>query len=260
MGHERIGALPRTRPWVRVVEGIVAAADFDGEVDELASLTLENVRSRLAGMYSDTGVVAAFEFLIGLSLSASGAVDRDSLGHLAVDFDSNPSPLKLANILATWVDTHRQSGEYAEIARKAAVEAIAGWSEQKSSQLTFAGQHEQAVDVWRAASDGRGFCEVARLFFASLTERYLNYFISREASSQVFNMDDRERLARRLHDHAHEISLHAFETAKITQSFAAGWFNRYARDKLPSREDTRRFLAVSMEKMQEELGREADPL
>ena len=24
----------------------------------------------------------------------------------------------------------------------------------------------------------RGFCEVARLFFASLTERYLNYFIS----------------------------------------------------------------------------------
>ena len=256
MGHERVGALPRTKRWLQVVDSIAAAADVDGDVRVLANATLENVRSRLLAIHADTGFVASFQFLLGLALSASPRVDRASLGEIAVDLNANPSPLKLASALAQYVADNRQSTEYAEIARKAAVDVISTWTELQTRQLSFAGEHEQASEVWRRASDGSGFCEVARLFFGKFVGRYLNYFTGREASSHLANTEDRERLARRLGDHVDDVSHHAFETARITQSFAAGWFNRYARDGMPAADEISGFLSHSVGKLREELLRE----
>ena len=256
MGHERVGALPRTKRWRDVVGGIADAAAVDGDVQGLANATLENVRSRLLSIHGDTGFVASFQFLLGLSLSASPRVDRDSLGELAVDLESNPSPLRLASALGQYVEHNRQSSEYAEIARKAAVDVISIWTEQQTRQLSFTGEHEQPSEVWRRASDGMGFCEVSRLFFGKFVERYLNYFIGREASSHLATTEDRERLARRLADHVDGVSHHAFETARITQSFAAGWFNRHARDGMPTEDEISGFLSHSVGKLREELLRE----
>ena len=256
MGHERVGALPRTRRWQVVIGGIADAASVDGDVRELANATLENVRTRLLAIHEDTGFVASFQFLLGLALSASPSVERASLGELAVDLGANPSPLKLASALGQYVADHSQSAEYAEIARKAAIDVISVWTEQQTRQLSFTGEHEQASEVWRRASDGSGFCEVARLFFGKFVERYLNYFIGREASSHLANTEDRERLARRLGSHVDGVSHHAFETARITQSFAAGWFNRYAHDGMPAAAEITGFLSHSVGKLREELLRE----
>lgn len=259
MGHERVGALPRTKRWRDVVGGIADAAAVDGDVQGLANATLENVRSRLLSIHGDTGFIASFQFLLGLALSASPRVDRDSLGELAVDLESNPSPLRLASDLHQHVATNSQSAEYAEMARKAAVDVISAWTEQQTRQLSFSGEHEQASEVWRRASDGGGFCEVSRLFFGKFVERYLNYFIGREASSHVATTEDRERLARRLADHVDGVSHHAFETSRITQSFAAGWFNRNARDGMPTEGEISGFLSHSVGKLREELLRENSP-
>ena len=259
MGHERVGALPRTKRWRDVVGGIADAAAVDGDVHGLANATLENVRSRLLTLHGDAGFTASFQFLLGLALSASPMVDRASLGELAVDLESNPSPLKLASALGQYVEDNRQSSEYAELARKAAVDVISAWTEQQTRQLSFTGEHEQTSEVWRRASDGRGFCEVARLFFGKFVERYLNYFIGREASSHVPTTEDRERLAHRLADHVDGVSHHAFETARITQSFAAGWFNRHARDGMPTADEITGFLSHSVGKLHEELLREESP-
>ena len=222
MGHERVGALPRTKRWQDVVDDIADAASINGDVSGLANAILENVRSRLLAIQGDAGFVASFQFLLGLSLSASPGVDRASLGDLAIDLEANPSPLKLASALGQYVADNKQSAEYAEIARKAAVDAISIWTEQQTRQLSFTGEHEQASEVWRKASDGSGFCEVARLFFGKFVERYLNYFLGREASSRVSSTEARDRLATRLQEHVDGVSHHAFETARITQSFSAG--------------------------------------
>ena len=145
--------------------GISDAASVDGDVRELANATLENVRSRLLAIHGDTGFVASFQFLLGLALSASPGVDRASLGELAVDLEANPSPLKLASALGQYVADNRQSAEYAEIARKAAVDVISVWTEQQTRQLSFTGEHEQAAEVWRRASDGRGSRSSGLLLF-----------------------------------------------------------------------------------------------
>ena len=113
-------------------------------------------------------------------------------------------------------------------------------------------------EIWQRADNGAGFCEVSRLFFSKFTERYLNYFLEREASASMASISDRDRLATQLREHIDGVSRFAFETSRITQSFAAGWFNNHARDRYPSKDESRGFLSFAFGKMREELKREAD--
>ena len=256
MGHERVGALPRTKRWRDVVHGIAEASSLDGDVHGLANATLRNVRQRLQDVPADTGFVASFEFLLGLAVSARAQGKAASPRTPTINLEENPSALRLARALAEYVTDRRQSAEYAEIARKAATDVIATWTQEQTRQLTITGDHERSAEIWSRASDGRGFCEVSRLFFGKFVERYLNYFIGREASAYLSTTEDRERLARRLAEHIDGVSHHAFETSKITQSFAAGWFNRYAAEGMPNAEQISGFLSHAVGKLGEELLRE----
>jgi len=43
MGHERLGILPKTKPWVRIVEELTSSDLDEDKVKVVASQTLENV-------------------------------------------------------------------------------------------------------------------------------------------------------------------------------------------------------------------------
>jgi hypothetical protein len=72
------------------------------------------------------------------------------------------------------VAEHKESAEYADLAQKAATDAIAEWTTHQKQQPRLFGDEGRAADVWRNAQSASGFCEVSRLFFANFTERYLN--------------------------------------------------------------------------------------
>lgn len=84
----------------------------------------------------------------------------------------------------------------------------------------------------------------------------MNYFLDREISAKVPSIDDREKYVINITKHAEDISRHAFETAKITQSFAAGWFNNHAKEKRPSNKEVESFLSTAFGKIKEDLQRE----
>ncbi len=256
MGHERIGVLPRTTRWRKIVAQLAKLPTAEATVPQLASGTLECVRTRFQQIHRDTGVQAAFEFLIGLT--AIGGMSKSAMewSSLPVDFTNNPSPLRIAQALRTWLSGRENSLEYRSIAERAATDAITNWHARQSEQGSLFGPSDEAANVWKKASNGAGFCELSRLFFAKFTERYLNYFLEREASAALPTIEDRERFREQLRQHVDQISQHAFETAKITQSFAAGWYNRHALRGRPSQREVERFLSIAFGKIREELLRE----
>jgi hypothetical protein len=252
MGHERMGVLPRSHSWREIVADI---GDFpsSGDVEAVTANTLGNVRARFDRIHEDPGVNAVFEFLVGLS--ATGGTWREDPQWADLPL-GGATDLQLARALREWSNHRGGSLEYATLAQAAASDAIAAWSAVHSQQGNLFGDGEGNETVWREASSGAGFCELARLFFGNFTRRYLNYFLEREASAVLPTMDDRERFAAQMREHADRVSHHALETAKITQSFAAGWFNLNARDSRPSSEQIQGFLAVAFGKVREELLRE----
>ena len=258
MGHERVGALPYTKKWRDVVAQLAESSGSPEDVAAIANDTLQNVRAQLRKIHSDDGVVAAFQFLVALTKNSSLGDPGEASFSPRIDLQERPSTLRLIGQLRSWVEAQGGSREYADIAAKASADAISLWSAQQSMQASLFSSPGDSRDIWQGADNGAGFCEVSRLFFSKFTERYLNYFLEREASASMVSIPDRDRLASQLRDHIDGVSKFAFESSRITQSFAAGWFNNHARDRYPSKEESRGFLSVAFGKMREELKREAD--
>lgn len=258
MGHERNGRLPRTVSWRDIVRALESATNgSDAEVASLAERTLELVRDRFQTLHRDAGVQAAFGFLVALARAQPPTVDSRAAPGVIVP--SNATPLRLIVALNDWVDLHAQSREYAELGKRAAAEALATWHAQQSQQAGLFAKSAPDIsrDAWAAASTAGGFSEISRLFLARFTERYLRYFLEREASSAIANLETREHFSERLHTSVDLVSKHAFESSRIAQSFAAGWFAKHARDRTPTNNSLSTFLRVAFGKLREELRREA---
>lgn len=256
MGHERVGFLPRTKRWRDIVNRISEASTV-GEfaTADIAAKTLHNVSNRYLHLHCDRGIQAAFGYLIGLAICNLPAKDH-SLASPSETLEGNPSPARIVKHLNDWVRANANSLEYAELASRAAADAIAEWTREQTSQTSLFEEYHDARNVWNKAANGREFCRVARSFFGHFTERYMLYFLEREASSVISSLTEREQFSKNIKNHIESVAKHAFETSKITQSFSAGWFNKYACTRRPSDSDIKNFLAIAFNKLHEELQRE----
>lgn len=256
MGHERIGALPRTLRWRAVVDRI-SGADVSAEVTlELADHTLSNVRRRFERLADDDSIHAAFRFLIALAVASRSNHPNDALQKdFGIHVGDQPSPLALAKAFQLSLDGYPNS-EKSDLAAKALADALAQFScNPKFTQGRLFGA--TPWDTWREADTAAGFCDLSRLYFSNLTERYLRYFLDREASALLGDPQRVTDFRQQLHAAVDSISRHAFETSKITQSYAAGWFQKNAKAGMPSATAIRSFLSFALHKIREELRREA---
>jgi len=259
MGHERIGYLPKSKKWRAIVDE-VANFTADGDtIAQIANKTTKNVILRFNNIERDKGVLAAFKFLILLSHSARREDASEFLAKEGINLSTNFNLLGLSKAIREFISTNTESREYSSFANHALIETVSHWSQQNKiqQQIQFDSDKNSFAE-WRSASDGGGFCELSRMFFSNFTDNYLRYFLEREASAKINNLFDRDTFNKKLDEHVNEISKHAFETAKITQSFSAGWFNKHAKDKIPSNETIKGFVSFCFKKLNSEIIREKE--
>lgn len=258
MGHERVGLLPTSDKWRNIVEDIGNFSLSDPTVTDIAGRTLQRVTKRFRRIHRDENVIQSFQFLVTLSVAFKSPESRPHLTNSNLELPTKITPLTLAKIFQKWMDEGEGSLEYREIARQATLDAVARWyREHKPASESLFDESNHNLETWRKLASTAGFCELARLYFAKFTERYLNYFLEREASS-VLALEDRREFHKRIEQHLEDISKHTFEQAKITQSFAAGWYENHVREEVPSEDEIANFLSVAFGKMCEELQRDID--
>jgi hypothetical protein len=218
MGHERLGVLPKTKRWRAIVSEIANMDAPPSDVPAIARHTLDALGSRYVDLASDAAVETAFGFLVDMARTAAGKQGAADI--------ATKSPLNFVADLRRNLGATDGSMETAEIVRRAAADAIATWGRENATTQSDLFTDSAPSNPWRGLGTGAGFCELSRLFFSRLTERYLSYFLDREASAALPNLQAREQFRHQLQAHLRDVSKHSFETANITQSFAAGWFNR----------------------------------
>ena len=259
MGHVRMSVLPTSQKWRNIIQQIAGMHVSNTEIADIARQTIQNVRDRFRYIRQDNGVLGTFQFLVNLAIASREEDPQARLLDIGIDLPDNPTPLSFAKAVNAYIAPRKDSFEYGEMAQKAAGDAISVWYRQNQVHtLNLFESLEDPFEVWRKAGSGPGFCELSRLFFAKFTQRYLEYFLEREASAALGDIDKRIEFEERLGEHADAISLHAFETAEITQRFAAGWFNRHATENIPSEEEIEGFLSHAFGKMRDALQREDD--
>lgn len=257
MGHERVGELPKSRRWISLVHQMGGVYASEIPIGDLAAQTLENVRWQYETLFRDDAVKSAFAFLTRLAHACRADDPQYELAASGVPIPDKLSLISILRILKAHIPADESASEYGQIAIGAAADALGNWyRDNASKQMSLFKFSSEFLDSWRPLGNGSGFCELSRLFFGKLTERYLNYFLERAASVVCPTLEHRKQFKESIHKYVDLVSRHAFETAKITQSFAAGWYNRYARDKVPDDREIESFLSTAFGKMRDELRRE----
>lgn len=257
MGHERIGFLPKTKQWQCIVQSL---SDYEPESDitvKIANDTLNCIRKSYESMPYDESVSKAIKVLALLSVSAKQSDQVAYLNQNGCEVDQNISLFSLINSVKEYITTETGSLEINKIAKDAALQAITSYqNDHTSHQLTLFG--EQSASVWNGVGSGAAFCELARSFFAAFADRQIKYYVGREAARAIDDYSALQSFNIGITKTADAISQHAFETSKIMQSFAAGWFNKHAVDAVPDDKHVTDFLRTSFKKMREEFRREAE--
>lgn len=259
MGHERVGFLPKTKKWKDLINQMGSVSSSEASVAAVATRTLYNVRQRYEKLSRDNAVKSAFSFLVAFSRACRSQEPSRQLQYSGIAIPGKPNLLSIVKALHETIPPHESASEYGQLALAAASDALGQWQREHAAlQISLFQTSDDFFERWRDVGNGAGFCELARLYFGKLTERYLSYFLDREASATFPSISQRDLFQSQVRSHIDEISKHAFETAQITQSFAAGWFNAHARDKLPDNKEVEGFLAIAFGKLRDELRREGE--
>lgn len=257
MGHERIGFLPHTKQWNAIVDGLSQFFDGENSVAQIAYTTINAVKTTYEKMPYDESVIKALSFIATLSFSAKTNNQIEFLNSNGYVVDQQMSLFSLMSSAQKYITTEYGSLEINKLAKDSAMQAIISYHRQhENNQLAMF--PEQSDSVWKNAGTGAAFCEIARTFFASFTERQLKYYIERVAASSINDYNTLQSFNQQLAAQSMAIANHTFEISKLTQSFAAGWFNKNAVDSVPNNNQIVGFLSHTFGKLREELRREAD--
>lgn len=258
MGHERIGFLPRTREWNRIIEEL---ASYNGDyktVKIISDQTLNCIKQVYMKMPYDESVIKAIRFLVTLSISATKDDQVNYLQSKGYDINTELSTFSIVRNVNHIITTERGSLEVNKLVRDSVIQAVLQYSKSKqdNKQLSFFSDSKESI--WAGIGNGSAFCELSRSFFAALTTRQLQYYIERTAASAINDYHKLNCFISNVEHHALEISDHAFETSKLVQSFSAGWYNKHANNEMPSEKDIISYLRISFGKLREEFRREAE--
>jgi hypothetical protein len=252
MGHVRLGTLQRTRRWSEVVALIEGGA----QVHQVANATIRAAEAGLRRAPKDAGVVETVWLLMHLPVAARGT---DFLGALRDSGMHVSGPTTLMGLVGAFADAvddrlanNRGRTDLGEMVQMAALECIAGVVGEGARSLFETGPEEVRQSLARLFTVAH-FGAFASRFFARLTSKCLDYFLSRALSDFVGEGHRFITLAQQA-EFSQALETHCGEAAVIVQRFAGEWFSRENwRSGYISRDAVVRFTGGAMAKLIDEL-------
>ena len=250
MGHTRLGRLPRTRKWQQVVGLIGGGAD----TPEIAAATLDASKRGLVEADQDPGLVYSVWLLTQIPLAAREKDFGSGLRRTGLEVSGNPTLLEIVGAFTKAVDEHlgKHGGrtDLGEIAQLAAAECLTALGAERSRSL-FGTTPEDVQRAFRGLSTTKNFGLLSKEFFARLSRRYLNYFLSRELSNHVgrngrfSNIDQHTEFQDAL-------AIHCTQAARIVEDFSGGWFSKANFEGGITHRETARFVHAALKKLRNE--------
>lgn len=252
MGHIRLGDLPRTRKWGQVVELIAGGAG----AAQIANATIRAAEQGLNLAAEDKALVESFWLLTQLPLAAKKENFANALRQAGLEVSDSPGLMELVSAMSDAIDARLTNNagrtDLGEMAQMAASETLAKVISEKTRSLYGV----EPEDVQRAlASSGtvKQFGQIARQFFSRVTNRFLDYFVSRTVSDHLGPGERFPTLAAQS-KFKEALEVHSFEASKIVERFSGEWFSKTNwENEGISRQEAARFTHVAMRKLVDEL-------
>lgn len=260
MGHIRLGVLPATRPWIRVVELL---GDTGADVDDIA-ISTANAARRLFGkktlpglLTTEPGLLSSFWVLSQVVYLATKGDYFDRLREVGIPVqpESTHSCITFIADVATAAETHAQGtpnqSVFSEIAQLSLRETLARALTNQTNTL-FGTTGEDIQNACRKYATTKQFGALSKDFFATFMFRSLNFLISKAVHDHV---GPGRRFSELSELSAFEDALRTFcyERALIVESISGGWTSKENYERGITLEAVRRFMAIAVKKIGKEL-------
>jgi hypothetical protein len=228
---------------------------------DIASAAADAAQSALHSAHNDPAFAHCFWLLTQIPLAARSADFAASLKGLGVQAGPEPTIMAVTAALTRAVDDHlRQVGgrtDVGEMAQHAAAESLATVAGRDLPSLFGPTPNDVKLALGRLAAPDR-FATLARDFFARLTRRYLDYFVSPEISNHVGESGRLRSVdAHTAFDAA--LEQHCREASRIVEKFSGGWYSKSRFEGNLTPQGARDFAWVAFRKIQAELRKRNEP-
>lgn len=259
MGHTRFGTIPTSRKWDNVVALLLAgsAEDTERDIGSIAASALDAAETALENGIDDSGLRYTFYLLTQIVLAARSPDWRLRLAEAGINLSENSSFFDLTTQMQSAIDSyiaeHGHASDVSEIAQQAANDALASLAASNAVTLFGSGSQELQTAV-RQLSTRNGFARLGQVFFGRFLYRFMSFYLSRATAAHVGS--DRLPHIRNVSDFNSVLAAHCEQSARIVRDFCGGWYSRTEYLEGIQEQNTSRFMAVAMRKLQRELAKQ----
>lgn len=253
VGHSELGYLPTSARW-RVVVALLAAPHLDAPA--VAGATALAAKDRLTALRGDPSLSYCFWLLVRLAEAARGPdflADATRLGVPASPGDTALAFVaRVADRARVELNAHPESGPFGELASLALRRALTETVGTEGRSL-FGSSLEDLEGAFRRHSTPVQFGELAKRFFGDFYARTLRFYVERELQNRVGGGALPTVAA--ANGFADALDLHARETARIVEGFAAAWYGKrhWESGGAIGQDETQGFVAHALTKLRKEL-------
>jgi len=252
MGHIRLGNLPRTRKWQQVVALIEGGAG----TAQIANATITAAEKGLKLAAEDKGLVETIWLLTQLPLAARSDNFAQALQSTGLEVSDSPSLMEVIGAFSDAIDKKLANNggrtDLGEMAQMAASETMAEIIGSRTQSL-FGTTPDDVKNAFSKLATNKQFSTFARDFFSRLTNKCLDYFVSRAVAHHV-GEGRRFRTLAQQGEFTKALGTHSREASRIVEDFSGGWFSKTNWEKKGiSRQDAAGFAHVAMKKIVAEL-------
>lgn len=224
MGHIRLGTLSRSKKW-RDVVGLI---ESDASLDVIAEAAAKASELNLSSASKDPRFQFVSSLLVRLPLLARAPRFEQALADLGVGENALSSVTGLLAGLELAIDRRSfelgASSDAGDLAKSALLESLSVQLRDRLPTL-FEPTPQEIRAALGSFSSGDRFAVLARDFFARLTYRSLDYYLSRELANHTGQGkrfgSDADRVA-----FQQALAQHTFEASRIVQEYAGGWYGK----------------------------------
>lgn len=254
MGHIRLGILPQSKKW----RDVIALLESDAPLEDIAEAAARASEADLRRASDDPQFQFVAQLLLCLPLLARGPGFESEMAALGLQQGALDSVTGLLAGLNHAINHSAfslgKSSDAGELAREALLESLSVRLRDKLPSL-FEPTPQEIRGALASFASGQNFTGLAGAFFARLTYRSLDYYLSRELANHV---GEGKRFAadagRTAFDRA--LSQHAFDASRIVEEFAGGWYGKTVwKEQRLNQTKINDFTRYAFKKMRTELGR-----
>lgn len=251
MGHLHPKRLPRTPSWLRVVDLL----ESGGPISKLAAATAEASEPDLVRASRDPALTHSFWLLTQLPQAAQKEGFGAALADLGFDEDA-PSSLpallaKLSGAVRRNVDPSVEQTDLGEMATLSAAESLSDFVGRELPSLFGPSSANLRLALAQFATRDR-FAELSRDYFARLTFKIIDYYISRALPQLVGPGRAIDSIAAET-EFRNALQQHCRDASLIVENFSSQWFSKMNREGGITPTLAQGFAAVALQKMRDEL-------